>query len=124
LSKQKSQHQKNKKELSPLMKYMKQTERDRKKEYEHYLEYECDKLGIPKEILKGYPTIRMSGNHFLDFRGDYVIEEYTTELVRLRTLKHHILIQGSHLCLAYFTKDEIRISGNILNISYCSKGDC
>lgn len=123
MSKQKSQHKKNKKELSPLLTYIKRTERERKKEYEHYLEYECDKLGIPKEILKGCPTIRMSGNHCMNFRGDYRIEEYTTEQIRLKTAKHRILIQGNQLYLAYFTKDELRINGNILNISYCSKGE-
>lgn len=102
---------------------MKQTERNRKKEYEQYLEYECDKLGIPKEVVSGYPVIRLSGTHCLDFRGDYSIEEYTTELIRLKTRKHHILIRGKQLCLAFFAKEEIRIHGNIQNISFDSKGD-
>lgn len=111
-------HKRNKKELTPLYAYIRQTERKRKKEYESFLEYESERLDIPEEVLAGQPTLRMIGNHSMIISGNYTIEEYSTESICLKTLKKKIHLSGEHLAIRYFRKDEIKIVGNIQTVSF------
>lgn len=118
MSKYKSQHKRNKKELTPLYTYIKRTERNRRMEYERFLEFESEELQIPKELLAGQPSIRMSGNHSLVFAGNYQIEEYTINQIKLGLKKQSLLVQGEDLTISYFRKDEVKIVGNIQNLSF------
>ena len=90
----------------------------RKKEYESFLEYESERLDIPEEVLAGQPTLRMIGNHSMNISGNYIIEEYSTESICLKTLKKKIHLSGEHLAIRYFRKDEIKIVGNIQTVSF------
>ncbi len=113
-----SKHKKNKKELQPLYVYIKETELNRKKDYEQFLERISGQLSIPKDIIAGQAMISMTGNHCLrvcNYRG---IEEYSTETIKLSLGKKSLVIIGSHLLIEYFRKDEIKIVGNILNVSF------
>jgi len=118
LPSRKSQHKKNKKELAPLYTYIKQTERSRKMTYERFLEYESEELQIPKDVLAGQPLIRMSGNHSMILTGTYQMEEYTKEQIKLAVKKQAVLIQGEQLTIQYFRKEEVKIVGNIQNLSF------
>ena len=114
-----SKHKKNKKELQPLYCYLKETEQNRRKDYEQFLEHISGTLSIPKDIIAGQAMISMTGNHCLrvcNYRG---IEEYSTESIKLSLGKKSLVIVGNHLLIEYFRKDEIKIVGNILNISFC-----
>ena len=119
LQKTSSRHKKNKKDLAPLYTYIKQTDRNRKREYEHFLEYESERWDIPKEVLAGQPRIRMSGNHSMNFSGEYTLEEYSAEKIVLRTKRKSLVLAGEKLSIRYFRKDEIKIVGNIQTISFC-----
>ena len=113
-----SKHKTNKKELKPLYTYLKETDKKRRKEYEYFLEHTSECLSIPKDIIAGQAMIHMTGNHGIrvcNYRG---IEEYSTETVKLSLGKKSLLINGSHLFIEYFRKDEIKINGTILNISF------
>lgn len=119
MQKASSRHKKNKKDLAPLYTYIKQTNRNRKREYEHFLEYESERLDIPKEVIAGQPRIQMSGNHSMIFSGEYTLEEYSTEKIVLHTKRKSLMIEGEKLFVRYFRKDEIKIIGNIQTISFC-----
>lgn len=115
-----SKHKKHKKELQPFYVYIKETEKNRKKEYEQFLERASSHLAIPKDIIAGQAMISMTGNHGLrvcNYRG---IEEYSTEQIKLSLGRKSLVISGSHLLIEYFRKDEIKIVGNILNVSFVS----
>ncbi len=118
MQKKSSRHKKNKKELSPLYTYIKQTDRKRKQEQERFLEFESEKLGIPGEVFAGQPLIRMAGNHSMNFSGEYTLEEYSTERIVLRTRQKAVAIAGNKLSVRFFRKDEIKIIGNIQTISF------
>jgi len=118
LVKNKSGHKKNKKELSPLYAYITQTEKRRQKEYEHFLEHECENLSIPKEVLSGQPFIRMYGTNSMCLVGAYTIEIYRTDCIVLQIKKRKLTVEGEQLSIPYFRTDEIKIVGNILNISF------
>jgi len=113
-----TKHNKHKKELQPLYTYIKETEKSRRKEYEHFLENTSETLSVPKDVLAGQAMISLTGNHGIrvcNYRG---VEEYSTETVKLALGKKSLLICGSHLLIEYFGKDEIKIIGNILNVSF------
>lgn len=118
MSIKKSRHRKNKRELNPLYTYIKQTERNRRMEYERFLEYESEELQIPKDVIAGQPIIRMAGNHSMVFSGAYSMEEYTSGQIKLVTKKQSVLVQGEQLSIQYFRRDEVKIVGNIQNLSF------
>ena len=111
-------HKTNKKELNPLYLYVKETEKNRKKDYEQFLEYASEKLSIPKDIVAGQAMISLTGNHCVRVCNYRVIEEYSTENIKLSLGKKSLVIVGSNLLIEYFRKDEIKIVGNISNVSF------
>ncbi|MBP3608989.1 MAG: YabP/YqfC family sporulation protein [Lachnospiraceae bacterium] len=113
-----SKHKQNKKELQPLYLYMRQTEKNRKKEYEQFLESASEHLSIPKDVIAGQAIISMTGNHSLRVANYRAVEEYSTEQVKLSLGRKSLVVTGSHLLMEYFRKDEIKIVGNISNISF------
>ena len=113
-----SKHKRNKKELNPLYVYIKETEKNRQKEYEKFLEHASESLSIPKDVIAGQAVISMMGNHSIRISNYRNIEEYSAESIKLSLGKKSLLISGSHLFIEYFRKDEIKIVGNILNISF------
>lgn len=113
-----SKHNIHKKELQPLYTYIKETEKSRIKEYEHFLEYTSETLSIPKDVVAGQALISMTGNHGIRISNYRGVEEYSTEHVKLALGKKSLLICGSHLLIEYFRKDEIKIVGNISTISF------
>ncbi len=114
-----SQHKKHKKDLQPLYVYIKETEKKRQKDYEQFLEHVSEHLSIPKDVVAGQAMIYMTGNHAVRICNYRTIEEYSTEQVKLSLGKKSLLIIGQHLIIESFRKDEIKIIGNISNISFC-----
>ena len=113
-----SKHKKHKKELKPLYLYMKETEKSRRKEYDYFLERTSETLSIPKDVLTGHAMISLIGNHGIRVSNYRGVEEYSTETVKLSLGKKSLLICGTHLLIEYFRKDEIKIVGNISNVSF------
>lgn len=113
-----SKHKKHKKELQPLYVYIKETEKKRQKNYEQFLEHASESLSIPKDVVAGQAMISLSGNHCVRVCNYRAIEEYSTESIKLSLGKKSLVIIGSHLLIEYFRKDEIKIVGNISNISF------
>lgn len=113
-----SKHSKHKKELNPLYTYIKETEKKRQKEYEKFLEHASETLSIPKDVIAGQAMISMTGNHLVRVSNYRSVEEYSTELVKLSLGKKSLVINGSHLLIEILRKDEIKIVGNISNVSF------
>lgn len=113
-----SKHKKHKKELQPLYVYIKETEKNRRKDYEQFLEHASEKLAIPKDVIAGQAIISMTGNHSVRVSNYRAIEEYSTEEIKLSVGKKSLVINGSHLLIEYFRKEEIKIVGNISNVSF------
>lgn len=123
MQKVRSKHKKNKKALTPFYTYLKETERRRKQEYEDYLEFESEYLGISPDVLAGESQIQISGTHSVFFFGTYTMERYKREQIILQTKRKKIIISGEHLKIEYFRKDEIKIVGKIGGLSFCGEGE-
>ncbi len=113
-----SKHKKHKQELQPLYVYMKETEKNRRKDYEQFLEHASEHLSIPQDIIAGQAMISLTGNHNLRVCNYRAIEEYSTEQIKLSLGKKNLVVTGSNLLIEYFRKDEIKIVGNISNVSF------
>ncbi len=113
-----SEHKKHKKELHPLYDYIRQTEKKRKSEYENFLETASENLSIPKDVIARQSMISMVGNHEITISNYHAIKEYSIQCIILLLHKKTIIIQGEHLMIEYSHKDEIKIVGNISNISF------
>ena len=113
-----SKHKKYKKELNPLYDYIRRTEKNRQKEYENFLETTSDTFMIPKDVIAGQSIISMIGSHEMRLSNYQAIKEYSTESIKLLLHKKTIIIQGERLMIEYSRKDEIKIIGNISNISF------
>jgi sporulation protein YqfC len=115
-----SKHKKNKKELNPFYTYIKETEKNSKKEYEKFLEHASEYFSIPKDVIAGQPIIRMTGNHSIHVCNYRSVSFYSTECICLLLGKKSIKIEGNKLLIENLRKEEILIVGNILNISFVS----
>jgi len=113
-----SKHKKHKKELQPLYVYIKETEKNRRKGYEQFLEHASECLSIPKDVIAGQAMISMTGNHGVRVCNYRNIEEYSTENIKLSLGKKSLMISGSQLLIETLRKDEIKIVGNISNVSF------
>ena len=113
-----SKHKRNKKELNPLYIYIKETEKNRKKEYERFWEHASEYLSIPKDVIAGQSIITLNGNHHIRVNNYRSVAEYSTECVNLCLEKKNMRICGSKLFIESLRKEEIIIVGNITNISF------
>ena len=113
-----SKHKKYKKELQPLYVYIKETEKNRKREYEQFLEHASEHLSIPKDVIAGQAMISMTGNHCIRVCNYRSIEEYSVERIKLCLGKKSLVVCGSHLLIEILRKEEVKIVGNITTISF------
>lgn len=113
-----SKHNKHKKELNPLYSYIEETEKNRRKEYEQFLEYASETLSIPKDVIAGQAVISLTGNHLVRVSNYRSVEEYSMEHIKLSLGKKSLSISGTHLLIEVLRKDEIQIVGNISNVSF------
>lgn len=109
---------KHRKELHPLYIYLKETEKKRKKDYEKFLEHTCERISVPKGVLTGQAEVHMLGNHCVRVCNYRYIELYSEESIKLSLGKKSLNIIGTHLLIEYFRKDEIKIIGNIVTVSF------
>lgn len=77
-----------------------------------------ESLKLPKDLVYGAAIVTVTGTteaYIENYRG---IMEYTSKKIRLQTKTCQIEIIGSHLDIAYYTNDEMKITGQILEIHY------
>lgn len=118
MKQKKTFHKRNKKELSPLYRYLKETQRERRQEYESFLEYQSKKLQIPTEVLGGESIIKIEGTRQMILCGDYSIREYLPEQIVLQVKKRTVTVMGRHLTMEYLRNDEVKVAGQIQNIAF------
>jgi sporulation protein YqfC len=89
-------------------------------EKDSYLEVISNNLKLPSDVLAGAPILTVTGKNQICLENYKGIIEYTGNLIRVQTKLCRIHIEGTELNIDYLTDDEMRISGRICNIRYCS----
>lgn len=78
----------------------------------------ADVSQIPKDVLLGMPVITLTGQLELNLENYRGILEYTEFLIRIKTKIGQIKIKGKKLQVAYYTNDEMKVTGKIESIEY------
>jgi len=75
-------------------------------------------LQLPKDLMLGAVILTVTGQHEAYVENYRGIIEYTNQLIRLQTKTCRVCIEGKRLSINYFTNDEMKITGEILDIKY------
>lgn len=77
-----------------------------------------ESLELPKDLMYGSVLVTVTGTSEMLLENYRGIIEYTSERIRVQTKHCQIQIQGQRLLIAYYTNDEMKITGNICEITY------
>lgn len=115
----KSEHRKYKEKANKeFYEEVKRKEKERKEERITYLEIISDNLMLPPDMIAGSPIITINGKNAVCIENHKRILEYTDSKIRVLTKVSGLCVEGNHLKIAYCTKDEIKIIGNISSVYY------
>lgn len=115
----KSEHSKNRRrENGELYKQLKEQEKKEKEERLSFLEILSESIALPPDVLAGAPIVTMHGRNAIYVENHKKITEYSEERILIQTGSCRLAIEGKRLKIDYFTKEELKISGLILQVSY------
>lgn len=78
----------------------------------------ADASSVPKDVLLGVPIVTITGQLEANVENYRGIIEYTDLLVRIKSKSGQIKIIGKNLQIAYYTNDEMKITGHIEKVEY------
>lgn len=73
---------------------------------------------IPYDIAYSLPNIEIKGNREIYIENYKSIIEYTNDRIRLKLKGMQLSIEGNGLCIEYYTKDSMLITGRIRDIKF------
>ena len=73
---------------------------------------------LPKDVILGVPILTMTGQMELCIENYSGIIEYTDVLIRVQSKSGQIKVTGKRMEIAYYTNDEMKITGDIRSIEY------
>ncbi len=77
-----------------------------------------DSLQLPKDLVYGAAVLTVTGRNEAYVENYKGIMEYTDTKIRLQTKTCQLEIIGTELYIAYYTNDEMKITGQIQDIHY------
>ena len=78
----------------------------------------ADASGLPKDVVLKAPIVTITGQMEVTVENYRGILEYTDQMVRIQTKIGRIKIIGKGLLIPYYTEDEMKITGYIIEIEY------
>lgn len=73
---------------------------------------------VPYQMLYGGFHIEIFSNRRVSFEGTYKIEEYTTELLKIKKGRKYIVIQGTNISISNVQKESFLLTGNISGLVF------
>lgn len=77
-------------------------------------------LGIPREVSAGVAVLSSFGNGCLFIENHKGIIEYSAESIKIQARPCKIQITGRDLDIAFYTAEEMKVTGKIYEIKYYS----
>lgn len=77
-----------------------------------------ESLCLPKDICLGDVKITLFGCHEATIENYKGIIEYNDSFIMLQGKKNQVLIEGSQLKINYYTNEDMKITGVIVQIKY------
>ena len=81
----------------------------------------AETANAPKDVIMGLPLIHLTGQCEVSIENYRGIQEYTQELIRVKTKAGTIRITGKRMCIEYYMKDEMKITGKIWKVEFEKK---
>ena len=78
----------------------------------------AEAANMPKDVVLGVPIVTLTGQIEVDVENYRGIIEYTDVLIRIKTKNGQIKITGKNLQIAYYTNDEMKITGRVEAVEY------
>lgn len=78
----------------------------------------ADAANMPKDVMLGVPIVTMTGQLEVNVENYRGILEYTDILIRIKSKCGQIRITGTNLQIAYYTNDEMKITGRVEKVEY------
>ncbi|MBO5197315.1 MAG: YabP/YqfC family sporulation protein [Lachnospiraceae bacterium] len=88
------------------------------KERETRLEQLAGQIRLPADMVAGVPIVTIIGTGELRIENYKGILGYTDTLIRIQAKPYGIIVEGKRLEIAYFTRDEMKITGMIHSVTY------
>jgi sporulation protein YqfC len=77
-----------------------------------------DSFELPKDVVLGFPLISICGNRTCDIDNHQGILSYEAGQIIVRTKLFPIRVNGKELQIECYSKDSIRITGQITEICF------
>lgn len=75
-------------------------------------------LDLPKDLFLGYPNISLCGNREIYISNHRGILSYGQDEMIILIKDYQIQIQGKHLCISSYSKEELTIHGYIRSLEF------
>jgi len=79
-------------------------------------------LEMPQELVGDNTKITLVDNKYLYLEGNNQIEDYYNHYIKIKTNKNVITLDGKNMDIKEISDSELCISGQILGITYESRG--
>ena len=76
-------------------------------------------LNLPKDLTLGAVILTITGKHEAYVENYMSLIEYTEKLIRIQTRTCKLEICGAQLEIVYYTNEEMKITGELLEVKYC-----
>ena len=76
-------------------------------------------LNLPKDLTLGAVILTITGKHEAYVENYMSLIEYTENQIRIQTRTCKLEIHGKQLEIVYYTKEEMKITGELLEVKYC-----
>ena len=73
---------------------------------------------MPKDVVLGVPIVTITGGFEMNIENYRGIIEYTDLLIRIKLKDGQLKISGKQLGIAYYTNEDMMITGKIEKIEY------
>ena len=76
-------------------------------------------LNLPKDLTLGAVILTITGKHEAYVENYMSLIEYTENQIRIQTRTWKLEIHGEQLEIVYYTNEEMKITGELLEVKYC-----
>ncbi|MDO4325549.1 MAG: YabP/YqfC family sporulation protein [bacterium] len=75
-------------------------------------------LNLPKDVMLGEVLLSFTGSRCLVVENYRSIVKYEDNEIWLQAKNCRVVVRGRHLCIAYYDKEEMKITGAIQAVEF------
>lgn len=75
-------------------------------------------LRLPQDVVKGETLLTFIGKSAVQIENYRSILLYSDTSIRIQAKRYQLCVAGKNLCIRYYDKDEMKITGRIESITF------